>query len=66
LMALDEALSAMAKLYPRQSQVVDLHYFGGLTLDETAGILKLSQDTVLRDLRFVKAWLRRELRPEGP
>jgi RNA polymerase sigma-70 factor (ECF subfamily) len=66
LMALDEALSAMAKLYPRQSQVVDMHYFGGLTLEETAGILKLSPDTVLRDLRFAKAWLRRKLRPEAP
>ena len=62
LLALDDALTELAKLYPRQSQVVELRYFGGLTQEETARILQLSPDTVLRDLRFVKAWLKRELR----
>ena len=62
LLALNDALTDMAKLYPRQSQVVELHYFAGLTLEETARVLTVSTDTVLRDLRFVKAWLKCELR----
>jgi RNA polymerase sigma factor (TIGR02999 family) len=61
LLALDDALTGMAKLYPRQAQVVELRYFGGLTLEETARVLRVSPDTVLRDLRFVKAWLKCEL-----
>jgi len=61
LLCLDEALTRLAERYPRQAQVVDLHYFGGLTMDECARILRVSCDTVLRDLRFVKAWLKREL-----
>jgi RNA polymerase sigma factor (TIGR02999 family) len=61
LLSLDEALTRLAESYPRQAQVVDLHYFGGLTTEECARILTVSSDTVLRDLRFVKAWLKREL-----
>jgi len=61
LLALDDALADMAKLYTRQAQVVELRYFGGLTLEETARVLMVSPDTVLRDLRFVKAWLKCEL-----
>ena len=61
LIALDDALTAMAKLHPRQSEAVELRYFGGLSVEEEARVLKVSPDTVMRDLRFAKAWLRREL-----
>lgn len=61
LIALDDALTVFAKQYPRKSDAVELRYFGGLSLEETARVLKISQDTVVRDLRFAKAWLRREL-----
>jgi RNA polymerase sigma factor (TIGR02999 family) len=61
LLALDDALTSLAQRYPRQSQVVELRYFGGLTVEETTKILKVSPETVMRDLRFVKAWLKREL-----
>jgi RNA polymerase sigma-70 factor, ECF subfamily len=61
LIALDDALTTMAKLHPRQSEAVELRYFGGLSVEEEARILKVSSDTVMRDLRFAKAWLRREL-----
>jgi RNA polymerase sigma-70 factor (ECF subfamily) len=65
LVALDEALEALAKLDPRKSQVVDLRFFGGLTLAETAAALKVSEDTVARDWTFAKVWLRRELHGHG-
>jgi RNA polymerase sigma factor (TIGR02999 family) len=61
LIALDDALTALARLHPRQSEAVELRYFGGLSLEDLAQILKVSEDTVIRDLRFAKAWLRREL-----
>lgn len=61
LIALDDALTAFAKLYPRQSEAVELRYFGGLSVEESALTLKISQDTVIRDLRFAKAWLNREV-----
>ena len=60
-MALDEALTQFAELYPRQSQVVELRFFGGLDIDETAEALHVSPDTVKRDWRFAKLWLLREL-----
>jgi RNA polymerase sigma-70 factor, ECF subfamily len=62
LVAVDEALEALAKLDPRKAQVVELRFFGGLSLEETAEALKLSTDTVGRDWRAAKAWLTRELR----
>jgi RNA polymerase sigma-70 factor (ECF subfamily) len=61
LIALDLALRGLSKLNHRQSQVVELRYFGGLSVDETAEVLKVSADTVMRDWRFAKAWLKREL-----
>ena len=61
LIALDLALDALAKFNRRQSQVVELRYFGGLSVEETAEVLKVSADTVMRDWRFAKAWLKREL-----
>ena len=62
---LDEALKALAKLDPRKSQVVELRFFGGLNLDETAKVLKVSSDTVLRDWKMAKNWLRCELSGES-
>ena len=61
LVALDDALRAFAAVHPRKSHVVELRYFGGLTLEETAETLHVSIDTVKRDWRFAKLWLLREL-----
>ncbi len=66
LFALDEALTGLAALDPRKSQVVELRFFGGLTVDETADVLRTSPETVLRDWKFAKAWLMRELDTERP
>jgi RNA polymerase sigma factor (TIGR02999 family) len=66
LVALDDALKALAVMDPRKSQVVELHFFGGLNLEETAEVLKVSSDTVLRDWKLAKSWLRRELSGERP
>jgi RNA polymerase sigma-70 factor (ECF subfamily) len=62
--ALDEALTALAKVDPRKSQVVELRFFGGLNLEETAELLKVSSDTVLRDWKMARNWLRCELSGE--
>lgn len=62
LVALDEVLTELAALDPRQSQVVELRYFGGLSVEETAEVLKVSTITVLRDWKLAKAWLHRELK----
>ena len=64
IVALNDALLALAAVHPRKSDVVELRYFGGLSLEETAEAIGLSVDTVKRDWRFAKAWLLRELR--GP
>ena len=61
LLALNDALDALANLSPRKSQVVELRFFGGLTIDETAAVLNVSGDTIRRDWRLAKAWLFREL-----
>jgi RNA polymerase sigma-70 factor, ECF subfamily len=61
VVALHDALLALAAVLPRKSDVVELRYFGGLSLEETAEALHLSVDTVKRDWRFAKAWLLREL-----
>jgi RNA polymerase sigma factor (TIGR02999 family) len=65
LVALDDALKALAVLDPRKSLVVELHFFGGLNLEETAEVLKVSSDTVLRDWKLAKSWLRCELSGES-
>jgi RNA polymerase sigma factor (TIGR02999 family) len=62
LLALDEALNRLAESYPRRSQVVELRVFGGLTVEESAEALHVSAETVMRDWRFAKAWLTRELK----
>ncbi len=61
LVALDEALEGLARLDPRQSQVVELRFFGGLTTEEAGEVLDVSPRTVKREWRIAKAWLRREL-----
>jgi len=61
LVALDEALEAFAKVAPRQAKVVELRYFGGLSEDEVAEVLKTSARTVRRDWDIAKSWLMREL-----
>jgi RNA polymerase sigma-70 factor (ECF subfamily) len=61
LVALDDALKALAEVDPRKSKVVELRFFGGLSVEETAKLLKVSPDTVLRDWRLAKAWLSREM-----
>jgi RNA polymerase sigma factor (TIGR02999 family) len=61
LLALDEALDSLARVDPRKSRVVELRYFGGLSVDETAEILNISPDTAKRDWRMAKAWLIAEL-----
>jgi RNA polymerase sigma factor (TIGR02999 family) len=58
---LDEALRKLERIHPRKGQVVELRFFGGLSLEETATALHLSTDTVKRDWRFAKLWLLREL-----
>ena len=62
LVALDEALNALAALDERKGRVVELRFFGGLSLDETAEALQVSRDTVKRDWKMAKLWLLRELR----
>ena len=62
LIAIDEALQALAKKYERKSQVVELRFFGGLSVEETAEALTVSPETVMRDWKFSKAWLKNELR----
>lgn len=66
LLALDEAIARLSTLSERKAQVVELHYFGGLTYPETAAALHISEATVDRDLRMAKAWLATELRGEPP
>jgi RNA polymerase sigma factor (TIGR02999 family) len=62
LVALDEALNRLAKVDERKSKVVELRFFGGLDVKETAEAMKISPDTVMRDWKLAKVWLLRELR----
>jgi len=68
LVALDDALLALADLDARKSRIVELRFFGGLNVEETAEVLKISPDTVMRDWKFARAWLSNELanRPKPP
>jgi RNA polymerase sigma factor (TIGR02999 family) len=65
LVRLDDALQALGKLDERKGRVIELRFFGGLSVAETASVLKVSEETVLRDWRLAKAWLRREMRGNG-
>jgi RNA polymerase sigma factor (sigma-70 family) len=64
MVALDEALRSLAELDARQSRVVELRFFGGLSIDETAEVLKVSSGTLRRDWSLARAWLHRELSNE--
>jgi RNA polymerase sigma-70 factor (ECF subfamily) len=61
LVALDDAMNALARIDPRKVQVVEMRFFGGLSVEETAEVLKVSPVTVMRDWSTAKAWLYREL-----
>ena len=62
LIALDDALQALAAIDPREARVVELRFFGGLSAEETAEVLKVSSKTVLREWEHAKVWLMRELK----
>jgi RNA polymerase sigma factor (TIGR02999 family) len=64
LVALDEALKHLAAIDPRKSRVVELRFFGGLSVEETAEVLQVSPDTVMRDWRLAKIWLLHEISGE--
>ena len=65
VVALDRALEALAKVDVRKSRIIELRFFGGLSVEETAEVLDVSADTVKRDWRLAKLWLLRELEGEG-
>jgi len=62
--ALDDALQALAAFDERKSRVIEMRFFGGLTVEETATVLNVSPATVMGDWRFAKAWLKREMRSQ--
>jgi len=62
VLALHDALESFAKIAPRQARVVEVRYFGGLSVEQTMEVMKISERTVMRDWDFAKAWLARELR----
>jgi len=63
--ALDQALTELEALDPRQSAILEQHYFGGLSLDDIAGAMSVSVRTIKRDLRAARAWLASQLAPEA-
>ena len=65
VVALDDALKSLAEIDPRKSQIVELRFFGGLSIEETAEVLAVSPGTVMRDWTLAKAWLRREMSDGG-
>ncbi|HEX7173986.1 MAG TPA: sigma-70 family RNA polymerase sigma factor [Pyrinomonadaceae bacterium] len=65
LVALDEALTALAEMDRRKARVVEMRFFGGLSVREVAEVLNVSEETVMRDWRLAKVWLLRELGREG-
>jgi len=62
ILAINDALDGLAKMDPRQVQVVEMRFFGGLGVEETANVLKISPQSVMRDWKLAKAWLNREMR----
>jgi RNA polymerase sigma factor (TIGR02999 family) len=66
LIALDDAMGDLARSHPRQAHVVELRYFGGLSVEEAAEALQVHPNTVINDWSFAKTWLARELRQRPP
>lgn len=66
LVALDDAMNALSRLDPRKVQIIEMRFFGGLSVEETAEVLNVSPDTVMRDWKFAKTWLTLELTRSGP
>jgi RNA polymerase sigma factor (TIGR02999 family) len=68
LVALDDALDALAVVDERKAKVIELRFFAGMSVEESASVLGVSADTVMRDWKLARAWLQRELRPHegGP
>jgi RNA polymerase sigma factor (TIGR02999 family) len=62
LIALHEALNELAKFDPRKAKIVELRYFGGMSVEETAEVLRVHSNTVIRDWSLAKIWLKRELK----
>jgi len=65
LVALDDALTGMTKMDPRKAKVIELRFFGGLSVEDTAEVLKISPQSVMRDWKLARAWLQRELARSG-
>jgi RNA polymerase sigma factor (TIGR02999 family) len=65
VLALDAALESLARLHPRQAEMVECRFFGGLDVVETAALLEVSEATILRDWRAAKAWLAKEIKGQG-
>jgi RNA polymerase sigma factor (TIGR02999 family) len=65
LIAVDDVLEVLAKMDPRKGRVIELRFFGGLSVEETAEVLKISPQSVMRDWKLAKAWLTRELSREA-
>lgn len=65
IVALDDAVRALSEMDPRKGQVVELRFFGGLSVEETAEVLGVSSDTVMRDWKLAKVWLLRQLKASG-
>jgi RNA polymerase sigma factor (TIGR02999 family) len=61
VLALDAALDQLSQIDPRKGQVIELRFFGGLSVEETAGVLNISPQSVMRDWKLARAWLIREL-----
>ena len=64
--ALDDALEALSRFDERKSRVVELRFFGGLTVEETASVVDVSPETVMRDWQLARVWLQREMRADRP
>ena len=61
VVALDDAMKSLEKIDERKSRIVELRFFGGMSIEETAEVLKVSPGTVMRDWTFARAWLRKEM-----
>ena len=65
LVAIDEALNSLSRIDHRKAQVIELRFFGGLSVEETSAVLKISPQSVMRDWKLAKAWMLRELNGQG-